>query len=312
MSRKSTLKKEQSIIFDDTNNIKNKEEDKDKKKSSTKILKTEIITSSQEYHIPLGSPSDFNLNLKGQIKQKAKEEKTAVCWNCQNLLIIKNGWDIVECSECHKLNKINPNDNNSIDQRISVAKSYGNLNQDVPYIFGIVICPICETENKFRKNTVNTTCYKCGNIIYLNSSNNLFNSYRNNNFESINMSYDFSSSLPFINAPYYPNMIQLRGIMPFAPMAPCHGNCPECTLNKILKALQKRPKETYIPYHMFPYYQGLPKKEIRYIPINTQNKKTKPDDEYKITIRKKPKVRYAKSSSKYNKAFEKVFFSKLK
>ena len=320
MSRKPTLKKEQSIVLDDINNIDNKEEDKNKEKSSTKILKTNILTSSQEYQSPIGSPPDFNLNLNGEIKKRAKEEKTAVCWNCQSLLIVKNGWDIVECSECHKLNRIRPNDNNTIDQNISITKSYGNLNEETPFIFGVVICPLCETENKFRKNAVNTTCYKCGNIINLNSSNNLFNSYNNNNFnrnfETINRSYDFSSPLPYINTPYYPNVIQLRGLMPYPPMVPCYGNCTECTLNKILKALQKRPKETYIPYPMFPYYQREPEKEIRYIPMNTEVKKPEPDDEYKITIRKRPKGTYAKSSGKYhlptNKAFEKVFFSKLK
>ena len=310
----STLKKEQSIILDDINDID--KVIKDKENSNTKILKTEIITSSQNYHSPVGSPAEFNINLNGEIKKNTKEEKTAVCWNCQSLLIVKKGWDIVECSECHKLNRIRPDNNSTIDQRISVAKSYGNLNQDVPYIYGMVVCPICETENKFRKNAVNTTCYKCGNIINLNSSNSLFNSYNSNNFQTISRSYDFSSPLPYINTPYYPNVIQLRGLMPFPPVVPCYGNCTECTLNKILKALQKRPKETYIPYPMFPYFPREPQKEIRYIPMNTEAKRPEPDDEYKITIRKKPKGRYAQSSGKYNlpknKAFEKVFFSKLK
>ena len=57
----------------------------------------------------------------------------------------------MECSECHKLNRI-PKDNFPVNQRISVAKSYGHLNQDTPYIFGIAVCPICDTENRFQKN----------------------------------------------------------------------------------------------------------------------------------------------------------------
>ena len=126
----------------------------------------------------------------------------------------------------------------------------------------------------------------------------------------------------FINSPQYnPNVIQLRGIMPYPPMVPCYGNCSECTLLKILKALKKRPKQTYVPYPMYPSYRyEEPQKEIRYIPIQTENKKVEPDEEFKIVIRKKPKdkySKYSKSSGKYtrinkNNAFEKVFFTKLK
>jgi translation elongation factor TU len=56
-----------------------------------------------------------------------------------------------------------------------------------------------------------------------------------------------------------------------------------------------------------------PKREIRYVQV-PETKKVEPDDEYKIVIRKKPKNRYGKSVGHYNKnkAFEKVFFSKLK
>lgn len=306
MSSVPKLKKEESVILLD-NNTNNNLNELDKTDSNKKIIKTEII--KQEYRI--GEPPEFNLNLNGEVKsKKGTEEKTAVCWNCESLLRVKNGWDIVECSECHKLNRIPPNNKSIIEQRISVAKSYGNLNNDVPYIYGIVVCPLCEAENKFSKNSNNINCFNCGNIINLNN-NNLFNNYIPNNNHTINRSFDFSS--PYIN-PY--NVIQLRGMVPFPPAIPCYGNCSECTLLKILKALKKKPKDTYIPYPMYPYYRfSEPKQEIRYVPIKTEAKK-EPEDEYKIVIRKKPKNRNAQSSGKYylskNKAFEKVFFSKLK
>ena len=310
MSSVPKLNKEQSIIIDDSNN-----NDLKKTNSNTNIIKTEIITKKHEFNI--GVPTDFNLNLNGEVKTKnQKEQKTAICWNCESLLIVKNGWDIVECSECHKLNRIPPNNNSTIDQRISVAKSYGNLHEDVPYIYGIVVCPICEAENKFRKNASSINCYKCGNIINLNN-NNIFNNYNQNNYDFINRSYDFSSPLRYANTPYYPNVIQLRGLMPFPPAIPCYGNCSECTLIKILKALKKKPTNTYIPYPMYPYYRyEEPKQEIRYVPIQTETKKEPEDEQFKIVIRKKPKGRNAQSLGKNNlsknKAFEKVFFSKLK
>ena len=310
MASVPNLKKEQSIIIDDeinsTNNL-------DKNNSSSNIIRTEVNTNNKKYPSSLGQEIESNLELNGEVKKNIREQRTAVCWNCESLLIVKNGWDIVECSKCHKLNRIPKNNSNTI----SVSKSYGNLSQDEPYIYGMVICPLCKTENKFRKNASNVTCYMCGNNINV-SNNNLFNSYNQRNLDGnfINRSYDFSSPINYINNPYYPNVIQLRGLMPFPPMIPCYGNCTECTLAKILKALKKKPKETYIPYPMFPYRYEEPQKEIRYVPINTESKKVEPDDEYKIVIRKKPKNRISQSLGKYNpsknKAFEKVFFSKLK
>ena len=305
MSATQKLDKEKSIVINDDNNTINS-----KTNSTNNIIKTEVITNKYEFQTTTGEPAEFNLNLNGEVKKKnLREQKTAVCWNCQSLLIVKEGWDIVECSGCHKLNRI-PTGNSPINQKISVARSYSNLNsQDSPFIYGMAICPICNTENRFQKNSNEVTCYKCGNIINLN--NNLFN----NNF--ISQSYDFSSPLRYVNTPFNPNIIQLRGLMPFPPMMACHGNCTECTLLKILKALKKEPKNTYIPYPMYPFYgYEEPKREIRYVPINTEPKKVEPDDEYKIVIRKKPKERkgYSLGKGNYsrNKAFEKVFFSKLK
>ena len=303
------------------NNINNSINDNniDNSNSNDNILKTEIIRKEIKYTSPIEKSPEFNLNLNGELKVKSpREEKTAVCWNCQGLLMVKDGWDIVECSECHKLNRI-PKDNFPIDQRITVAKSYGNLNQNEPLIYGIAICPLCQTENKFQKNQNYISCYKCGYDINLNN-NKLFNNNFENNF--INRSYDFSSPREFINySPYnplLPNVIQLRGMIPFPPMVPCYGNCSECTLLKILKYLKRRPKETYVPYPMYPYYrqEEPPKRDVKYIPINTESKKIEPEDEgYKIVIRKKPKGRdLAQSSDKINlsknKVFEKVFFTK--
>ena len=150
MSKQPILKKEESIIIDDKNNIIN-DKDKDSKDQNKKIVKSQIIKRTIEYQSPLILDINSSQNKKDEPK-KSYEKKTAVCWNCENLITVKEGWEIVECSECHKLNRIPQNVSETIDQQISVAKSYGNLNQDVPYIYGIAVCPICETENKFRKN----------------------------------------------------------------------------------------------------------------------------------------------------------------
>ena len=276
---------------------------------------TESNINKQQINLPKGEPTQFNLNLNGEIKaDKSKQEKTVVCWNCQSLLLVKPHWQIVECSECNKLNRI-LNTEEEDTRRIDVGRSYGNLNakNDVPYIYGIAVCPMCETENKFAKNATNINCYKCGFTMFLKDSP------FNNGINNLSHSYDFTprnyQNYGYINPPpYNPNVIQVRGIFPVPPIIPQYNH--DYTLLKILELLNKKPKKKYIPYPMFPYYNynEEPKQEIRYIPFK---ERTEPKDEnFKITIRKKPKNKYSYNNGRYrlnnNNAFEKVFFTKLK
>ena len=47
---------------------------------------TESDINKQKINFPQGEPTQFNLNLNGEIKSdKSKQEKTVVCWNCQSL-----------------------------------------------------------------------------------------------------------------------------------------------------------------------------------------------------------------------------------
>ena len=340
MSTQRVLSKEKSLILDKdsinkTNNSPNIKkttilkniESKDKTDlNNNKIITKRVVYSltesdinKQPLNIPKGEPTQFNLNLNGEIKSnRTRQEKTVICWNCQSLLLVKPGWQIVECSECNKLNRILSTGDEDEDntRQIDVGKSYGNLNKrgDVPYMYGIAVCPMCETENKFSKYSTNINCYKCGYTIFLKDSP------FNNGINNLSQSYDFrpSRNYPnygYINPPSYnPNVIQVRGIIPMPPMMPHYYN--DYTLLKILELLQKKPKQTYIPYPMFPYYrrEDEPKQEIRYIPI--KEKKEPKDEDFKITIRKKPKNKNSYNSNRFrmnnNNAFEKVFFTKLK
>ena len=340
MNKKKTLRLDKT---DETNNINNTIPNKNKSSKSivnklsndtnknisqSNEVKNKVITNRIMYSItesdinprkldiPKGIPTEFNRNLNGEIKlNNNKQDKTVVCWNCQSLLLVKEGWQIVECSECNKLNRIHASNNINETRQIDLAKSYGNLKQDVPYMYGIVQCPMCETENKFSKHSTNINCYKCGfNII-------LKDSPFNNGINDISRSYDFTrrnygnyNSYGYINPPpYNPNVIQIRGIIPMPPMVPYYNN--DYTLLKILELLQKKPKKTYVPYPMVPYYRfnDEPKQQITYIPY--KEKKEPKNEDFKITIRKKPKkFSYNKNEFKnYNKdAFERVFYTKLK
>ena len=347
MSATKVINKENSLILDNTNinstnnipnnkvttlslqkneenpnNINNKPEINNNNISTKNLINNKITYSltesdinKQQPNFPKGEPTEFNLNLNGEIKKdKTKQEKTVVCWNCQSLLLVKPHWQIVECSECNKLNRIlNTEFEENNTRSIDIGKRYGNLNNrnDVPYIYGIAVCPMCETENKFSKNATNINCYKCGFTIFLKDSP------FNNGINRLSQSYDFTPrnypNYGYINPPpYNPNVIQIRGLIPVPPMIPQYNN--DYTLLKILELLKKKPKKTYVPYPMFPYYKldEEPKPQIRYIPF--KERKEPKEEDFKITIRKKPKNKYKYNGfrTNNNNAFEKVFFTKLK
>ena len=300
--------------------INNTSQIKDSK--NTKIITQRIeysLTDSninpQQINAQKGEPTEFNRNFNGEIKlDRGKREKTVVCWNCQSLLMVKEGWQIVECSECNKLNRISTSQNEGT-RNIDVGKSYGNLNNkgDVPYMYGIVICPMCESENRFSKYATNINCYKCGYTIFLKESP--FNNGINNLRHSYDFTYRNNLNYGYINPPpYNPNVIQIRGIIPVPPMIPYYNN--DYTLLKILELLKKKPKKTYVPYPIFPHYRfdDEPKQQIRYVPVN--EKKEPKNEDFKITIRKKPKNKFSYSKNRYNSynndIFEKVFFTKVK
>ncbi len=55
-------------------------------------------------------------NVTGRIKQDMNStidkvpyirgEKTILCWNCQSILMIKEEWNVVQCTNCQKINRI--------------------------------------------------------------------------------------------------------------------------------------------------------------------------------------------------------------
>lgn len=35
-----------------------------------------------------------------------KGEKTILCWNCQSILMVKEEWSVIQCTNCQKINRI--------------------------------------------------------------------------------------------------------------------------------------------------------------------------------------------------------------
>ena len=271
-----------------------------------------------ELNGPVGQPTEPLPDAGSVLIQKPNADKTVVCWNCLSVLIVKDEWNVVECSECHKLNRV-PHEDFPGDQKISLNESYNHFDVNIPYVFGIVVCPYCRTENRFRRDADHIVCYKC------------HHSFNVNEKMYGNVSYNFPLHEKYRFSDLYPDIINWRGFYPQPiPIPQCNCGETELMLQKILKTLKKKNKENpspkIMPYPMFnPYMfrypsyndfigrdRGSNTPEIQYVPMKEEPKETKNEDEgFKITIRKKPKERF-NSTDKVSKSavFEKIFYTK--
>ena len=246
---------------------------------------------------------------------------TMVCYNCLSILLIRHDWNYTRCGECQKVNKIPHRNNSSFHQ--SIYNIYNNSNNfyedsinntdligDIPYVYGVVNCPFCTTENKIRKEAKRITCYNCANSF---SVNGYSNNKQNNVRETITKVIRTGEYIPI----YQNNNCN------------CNNNSMQLLmLQRILQELKekKKPSIAYPTIFADPYgfmYRDLiwnnrygennENKKIR-TPLSYSQPKLKKETEsngFRITIRKKNKNendenKLTKSASS---AFEKVFFT---
>ena len=274
--------------------------------------------SLAELNGPMGQPTESPPDGGGIFIKKPKADKTVVCWNCLSVLIVKDEWNVVECSECHKLNRV-PHEDFPGDQKISLSESYNHFDVNIPYVFGIVVCPFCRTENRFRRDADHIVCFRCHHSFNVNDKrygNMIYNYPLNERYKYLNLypNYQYNDYARL----FFPQPI---------PIPRCNCAETEIMLQKILKTLKNKNKENsskrYYPMYnplMFSYpsyndftgrERGFSTPEIHYIPIKEEIKETKNDDEgFKITIRKKPKESN-NSTDKVSKSavFEKIFYT---
>ena len=79
----------------------------------------------QDLNGPMGIPAEPLPDSGGIQIQKPNPDKTVVCWNCLSVLIVRDEWNVVECSECHKLNRV-PHEDFPGDTKISLHESEFN------------------------------------------------------------------------------------------------------------------------------------------------------------------------------------------
>jgi len=62
-----------------------------------------------------------------------KGEKTIVCWNCQTVLMVKEDWNVVQCTNCDKINRI-PNAPTDVNNQIRINDSLNHFDLYLPYV----------------------------------------------------------------------------------------------------------------------------------------------------------------------------------
>lgn len=89
-------------------------------------------------------------------------EKTIVCWNCLTVLMVKDEWSVVRCTNCDKINRV-PGTENNVDSMIRLNDNMNHFDLYVPYVYAVITCPFCQSENKVRKDAEHVVCFQCHN-----------------------------------------------------------------------------------------------------------------------------------------------------
>ena len=94
--------------------------------------------------------------------EKKEDEQTIVCWNCLTVLAVKSDWGIVQCTNCDKFNRI-PKEKPEPPQTINLNTNKNHFDVVAPYVYAVMTCPYCQSENKVRKEAEHIICFKCFN-----------------------------------------------------------------------------------------------------------------------------------------------------
>jgi len=106
-----------------------------------------------------------NLSVSSQINH----EKTVKCWNCETIIMVKEDWKVVQCPTCDKVCKIP--ENKQLETKFKYNGYTNNFNVNMPYVYVILICPYCRTDNKVRSTSEHMVCFKCHNSLNVSKDN---------------------------------------------------------------------------------------------------------------------------------------------
>ena len=275
---------------------------------------------SESIYPELGSPpmGPYVSPIPPEQLMNKKIYTTMTCYNCLCVLLVRKDWNFTRCGECQKINRIPKEQITENFDKYNYYQEDNDLLGDIPYVYGLVNCPFCATENKIRKEAKRVTCYNCYNNFTVNGFQN----------EKINRINNYNNK--------YPNtFIKYKEFIPvyFPHECDCKQKTELMLLNKILDNIKdiKKPTIAYPLLFNDPYgfkYRDLLESNHnkRYDVDNykynnnslvrsmdfqiNKNKKENESNGFKITIRKKNRDKNNNGNKMTKSAvFEKVFFT---
>ena len=132
--------------------------------------------NNETIEIPKSNNTEQNFTydenfIRDDFKNLAPElninELAIKCWNCQNINIAKNYWNVFKCPICNEINKI-PKPLSKLDEILNYLRAtqpitYADDKKTIPILSYLVVCPFCKTDNKVRECACFCICYKCRN-----------------------------------------------------------------------------------------------------------------------------------------------------
>ena len=141
--------------------------------SSEKEEEKEEEKPKENHFIPDKENPYNNMNMENpEIDELEEDDYTIICWNCKKPIVIEDGWNLVECGNCHRLNRLPQKLIKEIYytdklKNVYFNKSVNHLDKIIPIVYIIVNCPYCRASNKVDRNSVRCKCFVCERGFYV-------------------------------------------------------------------------------------------------------------------------------------------------
>ncbi len=131
--------KEEKIESNANSSEEESSEKEDEKKEEEKPKENHFIPDKENPY--------NNMNMENpEIDELEEDDFTIICWSCKKPIVVEDGWKMVECGNCHRLNRIPDKLIKEIYYSDKLKNVYFNnsinhLDKIIPIVYIIVNCP---------------------------------------------------------------------------------------------------------------------------------------------------------------------------
>jgi hypothetical protein len=154
-----------------SNNSKSDEEEEEETEKEEE--QKEEDKPKVNHYIPDKENPYNNMNMENpEIDELEDDDYTVLCWYCKKPIVIEDGWNMFECGNCHRMNRLPQKLIKEIYytdklKNVYFNKSINHLDKIIPIVYIIVNCPYCKASNKVDRNTVRCKCFVCERGFYV-------------------------------------------------------------------------------------------------------------------------------------------------